>query len=628
MPGIVGLITRKPSPQAEQKLRGMLSPMVHDSHYEVGTWSNPSLGIYVGWTARKGSFCEGMPLLNERGDIVLIFSGEEFPDPTVRSHLKERGHSLNTTGPSYLVHLYEEESDFPRSLNGNFHGLAADLGSRTITLFNDRYGMHRLYYHESADTFYFAGEAKAILSTLPELREVDSRGLGEFISCGCVLENRTLFKDIHVMPAGASWVFRNGRLLKRNKYFQPEEWKNQEPLDSKHYYQQLSEFFSKNLPRYFAGSEPIGMSLTGGLDTRMIMAWQTFAPGSLQCYSFGGMFRECQDVQLARRVAQLCRQPYSVIPVASEFLSRFADYADRTVYLTDGCAPVTRASDLYANRRAADIAPVRMTGNYGSEILRHLVAFKPTQPAPRLFDSETLVHVQQASDTYWTLRGQHTLGFIAFCQMPWHHHSLRALEETQLSLRSPFLDNDLVRLAFRSPEAAKLPADIFAREDEWMRFIIDGNRELGRVRTDRGLGGDSAAVFAEFSRNWLEFTFKAEYAYDYGMPQWLARIDHVFSGLHLERLFLGRHKFNHFRVWYRDVLSEYVQDMLLDPRTLSRPYLERKTVETMVEAHTKGIRNYTSEIHTVLTLELIHRLFVDAKKAPSALVPDSSMIPA
>ena len=52
----------------------------------------------------------------------------------------------------------------------------------------------------------------------------------------------------------------------------------------------------------------------------------------------------------------------------------------------------------------------------------------------------------------------------------------------------------------------------------------------------------------------LEFTFKAEYAYDYGMPQWVARIDHVLSPLHLERLFLGRHKYAHYRVWYRDVL--------------------------------------------------------------------------
>ncbi len=106
---------------------------------------------------------------------------------------------------------------------------------------------------------------------------------------------------------------------------------------------------------------------------------------------------------------------------------------------------------------------------------------------------------------------------------------------------------------------------------------------------------------------------KAEYAYDHGMPQWLARIDHLLSPLHPERLFLGRHKYYHFRVWYRDALSEYVREMLLDPRTLSRPYLDRKGVEAVVRGHVKGNRNYTYEIHTLLTLELLHRLFVDSK---------------
>jgi len=87
----------------------------------------------------------------------------------------------------------------------------------------------------------------------------------------------------------------------------------------------------------------------------------------------------------------------------------------------------------------------------------------------------------------------------------------------------------------------------------------------------------------------------------------------MFSGLHLERMFLGRHKLLHFRVWYRDQLSQYVREVLLDPRTLSRPYLEPKTVETLVNGHLKLGMNYTTAIHKLLTLELLHRQFVDAR---------------
>jgi asparagine synthase (glutamine-hydrolysing) len=60
------------------------------------------------------------------------------------------------------------------------------------------------------------------------------------------------------------------------------------------------------------------------------------------------------------------------------------------------------------------------------------------------------------------------------------------------------------------------------------------------------------------------------------------------------------------------VLSGYVRDMLLDSRTLSRPYLVKNTVERIVNGHLKGTRNHTAEIHQLLTLELLHRLFVDA----------------
>jgi asparagine synthase (glutamine-hydrolysing) len=109
----------------------------------------------------------------------------------------------------------------------------------------------------------------------------------------------------------------------------------------------------------------------------------------------------------------------------------------------------------------------------------------------------------------------------------------------------------------------------------------------------------------------LEFTFKAEYGYDYGMPQWVARIDHFLSPLHLERLFLGRHKLLHFRVWYRDRLADYLRQTLLDPRSLSRPYVDRRSVEAIVNGHIRGDQNHTTELHKLLTLELLHRLFVD-----------------
>ncbi|MGA2831967.1 MAG: hypothetical protein ABSE55_02745 [Terracidiphilus sp.] len=611
MPGIVGLITKRPRQWAEEQLRKMVAVLLHEPSYVTGTWIDESLGVYVGWVARNNSFSNQMPVINERGDRVLIFSGEEYPEPGTTVRLRQGNHVIDDNPAAYLVHVAEEDPAFPKSLNGRFHGLLADRTAGTAMLFNDRYGMHRVYYHEAFDAFYFAAEAKAILAVRPELRRIDPQGLGEFVACGCVLEDRTLFSGVRTLPTASKWLFRKGTLQQKGSYFEASEWENQDPLDSESYYTQLKEAFSRNLPRYFNGREQIGMSLTGGLDTRMIMAWMKAEPESLPTYTFGGPFRDCEDVIVARKVAKVWQQPHQVVPLGDDFLKRFDHYAERTVYLSDGCAAVSRSPDLYLNEIVAGIAPVRMTGNYGSEILRRLRAFKPVDPAPGLFQPEFLSRVSQARNTYNAVCQGHAVSFTAFKQAPWYQYGLLSLEQTQLSVRSPFLDNDLVRTAFRAPQSDILKSNLFEDSGDCSRLIADGNPRLQGIPTDRGLGG-SGGWTTPLLRSYLEFTFKAEYAYDYGMPQWLARADHCLSSLHLERIFLGRHKFCHFRLWYRDALAGYVKDILLDPRSLSRPYVQRQTMEAMVLHHTRGERNYTTEITRLLTLELQHRLFLDS----------------
>jgi asparagine synthase (glutamine-hydrolysing) len=605
MPGLVGLITRMPRERAEAELLRMVATLRHETSYASGTWSEESLGLYVGWVERSGPVAARMPFKNAQGDLMLAFSGEDVSERGRALCLRQRGDAGDGEGISYLFQLAEKDPSFPKCLNGRFHGVLADKQNGTANLFNDRFGMHRVYYYETKETFYFAAEAKAILAVRREVRSIDPDGLAEFVSCGCTLGNRTLFKDIRVLPPASSWSFRRASIEQKVTYFEPREWEEQSPLEPEPYYQQLRQAFSESLPRYLGGPERVGVSLTGGLDSRMIMSWCRAAAGSLPCYSFGGMYRESQDVRVARRVAQACGQEHEVIPVGEEFLAQFPHYSERAVFLTDGCVEVKHAPDLYVNERAARIAPVRLTGNYGGEVLRRVRAFKPVDPVPGLFHPSFTQHIKRAREKYRGYVQEHPLSFALFRQAPWHHYGLLCLEQSQLSIRSPFLDNDVVRTVFRAPQSAVTSDDVS------LRLIADGNPELRRIRTDRGSGGGLPGWIAAMQRAKLGFTFKAEYAYDYGMPQALARIDHSVASLHLERLFLGRHKFFHFRVWYRDALANYIREMLLDSRTLSRPYLERDVLESIVKGHLKGNHNYTTAIHKILTLEHFHRLFID-----------------
>jgi asparagine synthase (glutamine-hydrolysing) len=599
VPGIVGIITRRPRDVAVPELLQMVGTLEHEDFYVSGTWAEESLGVYVGWVAREGSFSGAMPLENERRDVILAFSGEEFPEPGTPQRLKMRGHDCELDGSSYLVHFAEEDPAFLAGLNGRFHGVLVNRNRRTATLFNDRYGMHRLYYHESKDTFYFAAEAKAILAVRPDLRRMDPRSAGEFVACGAVLENRTIFEGIELLPPASAWEFSGGRLERRAAYFHPREWEEQEALDPESYYKELRGVFARNLPRYFTGRLRVGMSLTGGLDTRMVMAWRRPEPGTLPCYTYGGMLRDCRDVTVAREVARACGQPHQVIAVRKEFLEQFPRYVERATYLSDGCVDVGRAPDLYLSERAREVAPVRMTGLLGGEILRSVRSFKPEQPAPGLFSADFQRHIHAAGHTYAGVARAHPVTFAAFRQAPWYHQGVLGLEQTQVSVRTPFLDNDLIRTAYRAPVSA------LGSPAASLRLIADGNKALLRIPTDRGPIGTNGRFSP--SHALLEFLFKAEYGYDLGMPQWLARVDHTLAPLRLERLFLGRHKVFHFRTWYRDALAGYVRELLLDSRSLSRSYIERRGLQAVVHGHLRGHRNYTAEIHKVITLELVHR---------------------
>jgi asparagine synthase (glutamine-hydrolysing) len=243
-----------------------------------------------------------------------------------------------------------------------------------------------------------------------------------------------------------------------------------------------------------------------------------------------------------------------------------------------------------------------MVGTYGSEILLGDVMFKAVRPAGGLYQSDILPRIDEAEATYYANRRGHQVTFVAFRQSPWHHYGVLGLEQTQVAVRTPYLDNDLVKTVYRAPKVPNI------NQESRVRLLLSGNPSLAALRSDRGIRGLNSVL----TRAALEFSFKAEYAYDYGMPQWLASLDHILAPFHLERLWVGRHKIFHFRLWYRDQLAGYVRDMLLDPRSLSRPYIDPRTVSAIVTRHLNGTHNYTLEIHRLLTLELVHRLFIDS----------------
>ncbi|MGI9087599.1 MAG: asparagine synthetase B family protein [Chthoniobacterales bacterium] len=599
MPGIVGKIGGGLE-ALPREIDRMVASMMHEPFYGSGAWVDDLQACGLGAIFHEQSFADGQPYWNAQRNVCLVFSGECFGlEELVPSPNK------NAESASCLLELYERFGiQFLEKLNGIFSGALADLQTREVFLFNDRYGLGRTYFHQAKDAFYFASEAKALLSVRPELRELDPVGLAEQFSCGCTLQNRTLFAGVSLLPGGSVVTLTENGKARTVRYFDPAKWEAQSTLDEETYQSALNETFSRVLPRYFRDESALAMSLTGGLDGRMIMAAAPHSSRRFPCYTFGGTYRDCADVSIARKVAKVTGHSHQVLPVDATFLRQFPQLAARSVYLSDGTMDVGGAVELYANRLARAIAPIRLTGNYGSEILRRNVAFRPNGDAESFLTAEFREATEQAAATYRAARNESALTFIAFKQVPWHHYSRFSLEQSQLTVRSPYLDNELVALAYRAPLG-----QLTSRSA--LQFVYNRAPMLARIPTDRGLLFAPRPLLTELSHNVREFSVRAEYAYDYGMPQTLARVDHLLAPLHLERLFLGRHKFYHFRIWYRDQLAPFVREILLDSKSLSRPYIERARVKRLVAEHTSGQRNHTLCLHKLLTIELTQRQLIE-----------------
>ena len=600
MPGIVGIIPQKPLPGSQDHAITMLSSMMHEPFYISGTHCVPEMGIYTGWVAHENSFAADQVFSNETGDITLIVAGECFADPEVRSWLKRAGHILKSHN-DWLVHFYEEEGEqFFEKLNGLFSGLLIDKRKRKAFLFNDRYGVERIYCHSTRDATYFASEAKALLRILPELRAFDEEGVAQFLTYGCTLEERTLFKGIQLLPGGSLWSFESGRSCKK-RYFSPEAWESQSPLPESEFQSNFDETLKKVLSRYFESEARIGISLTGGLDTRMIMACRPPTVRQPLCYTFSGKKGKTYDDKLAERVAKVCGLEHHLLRVNFDFFSDFARHVDRTVYVTDGCFGLTGAHEIYLNRRARQLTPVRLTGNYGSEILRGVSTFGQVGLSPALFNPQ-FTHTLNSA-LHWGIKGsEHPITFAAFHEVPGNLFGSLAASRSQVSFRTPYLDNELVALAYQVPKKLRgspLPA--------W--GVVQANSpELSKIPTDKGQLPNNPGSAVLFRRFFSEATFKLDYLNNEGWPDWLSPLDSIFTQVTSRLRIVGLHKYLHYRRWFRRELAGYINDAITDARIQQMPFWNPTFLNLLANDHIHGRRNYVGEINAVLTLDAIARL--------------------
>jgi asparagine synthase (glutamine-hydrolysing) len=161
---------------------------------------------------------------------------------------------------------------------------------RTKRLFcaRDRFGIKPFYFAQIDDTLYFASEAKAILPFMREI-ETDSTSLKDYLFFQLCLDGRTLFKDVHELPAAHTIVVENGK-LKLARY-----WEVHYTLDfdhtSKYFEEKLKFLIEDSVKVHLRSDVPVGAYVSGGVDSGIIagIASRHESKGGTFC-AFNGKF--------------------------------------------------------------------------------------------------------------------------------------------------------------------------------------------------------------------------------------------------------------------------------------------------------------------------------------------------
>ena len=197
----------------------------------------------------------------------------------------------------------------------------------------------------------------------------------------------------------------------------------------------------------------------------------------------------------------------------------------------------------------------------------------------------------------------HPVSFAVLKEIPWHLFGMAKAGASQITPRTPYLDNDLVALAFRVPvklRRSSAPA---------LHLLCGTNSGLERIRTDAGLV-PASRLSSLFGSPWYRTSFKLDYWSNEGLPHWLAPLDTMLSHLNVKGTFFGPHRFLHYRRWFRTKLAGYLRDRITDRQTVSSGLWNRPFLTHIVESHISGRKNYLREINTVLTLATIERVMI------------------
>lgn len=621
MCGIAGLVHFDGRPVDESALREMCRCLTHRGPDDEGTVTWPAGDARAGRAAaglgsRRLSIIDvqggHQPIPNETREIWTVLNGEIYNFATLRGTLETLGHRFTTKSDTEVVtHAYEEFGDaFVEHLDGMFALAIWDGPRERLVLARDRFGKKPLCYRTSGHDLAFASELQALVPP-GAAAEIDVQALGEYLAYMAVPSPRTIYRDVHKLPPAHLLIAdRDGARIRRywSLDYQPKAQITEDEAIAR-----VRELLTDAVRKRLVGEVPLGAFLSGGADSSVVVALMAqLSDHPVKTFSIGFDDPDYNELPHARRVAEALHCEHhefvvrpDILEMLPQMVRHFGEpFADSSAVPSWYLAKLTREHVTVAlNGDGGD----EMFAGYGRHLANDLAERWSRLPAGLRQSAERLARARLLAD----LGGARVTRFASGASLPraeryrtwagvFSPDLLRQLSDAVPS-EDVVVPGEFAAVQHLDAVDAILAVDtrVYLPTDLLPKVDITSMAHSLEVRSpllDRDLAEFVATLPSSFKLHRLTTKYLLKRAAEGLVPAANLRRPKRGFAVPIAR-------------WLRQDLRDFVYDHLCPSRLASAGLLRQPAIDTLLEAHSSGTKDYPHHLWALLMLELWYRTF-------------------
>jgi asparagine synthase (glutamine-hydrolysing) len=628
----------------------MVSPPVLKRMRDVITHRGPDdEGIFVdgriGLGHRRLSIVDvasgHQPMTNADGSLHITYNGEIYNHADYREPLIARGYVYKThCDTETILHLYAEYGDdCVHHLRGMFAFAIWDRNKRELFIARDRLGVKPLYYVRTQDgSLYFASEIKALLEARAVKPELNFRAFSDYLANHATSGEETLFVGVKRLLPGHTLRWRDGE-IKIRKYWDVSFAKQaQASRSDQDYIAEWSELFKQSVELRLMADVPLGMFLSGGIDSSAIAAvMSTLVDTPVKTFSVAFAEREANELEYARLVAQTFKTDHHEIVISpAQFWAKLPDL----IWHED--EPLAHPSSValyFVSHLASQHVKVVLTGEGSDELMAGYARYRKTilnlalgEHYHRLVPSgvRDLVRKQFASMTGSKLRLKLGRTFLnlapdiesiyfdnfAVFSRSLQHQLLTPKTTERMGAIDPYAG---VRDVLTHTDAQSLlDRLLYADIKTYLHELLMKQDQMSMAASVESRVPFLDHKLVEFTSSLPERLKLRRWTTKYVLRQ---SMKNVLPAAILDRPKMG------FPVplgkWFRGAYAPVLDEYVLGSRAIERGIFKAEVVRSLVEQHRRGEANHSERLWSLVNLEMWHRRFIDGEDANSEMADES-----